>query len=265
MLLNRLEITGRTNAAKIVLLHGFGGEAAQWKPMMKALEAHGLSSVAFDLPGHAGSLRYPDAGSAKVAAQAVIAALQGSGPYHFVGHSFGGAVIALIALFKRDLVASLTFLAPGGFGPKINASVLKQFAAVRLRPELMDVIGQFYAPRYSVSRSTLDRFSGFRVRGGQTDMMIKISEMITTPEGTQGTLPLAKLSALGIPSTVSWGDKDAIVPVSQAHNLPDADVRILPGIGHTLYEEAFEIVLSTIILQTQMWPGQSPALPWTEC
>jgi pimeloyl-ACP methyl ester carboxylesterase len=253
MQLNRLEITGKSPAAKIVLLHGFGGEASQWKPLMKALEAEGFSSIAFDLPGHAASLNYPDAGSAKVAAQAVIAALEGEGPkdatFHFVGHSFGGAVIALIALFKRDLVASMTFLAPGGFGPDINAAVLKQFAAVRLRPELMDVIGQFYAPRHIVARSTLDRFSGFRVRGGQTDMMIKISEMITTPEGTQGTLPLAKVAAFGIPSTVIWGDKDRIVPVSQAQNLPDANVHILPGIGHTLYEEAFDVVRDTIIQQ----------------
>jgi pimeloyl-ACP methyl ester carboxylesterase len=247
MLLNRLEINSTSDTAKIVLLHGFGGEASQWKPLMKALETRGLSSIAFDLPGHAGSLNYPDAGSAKVAAQAVIAALEGEAPCHFVGHSFGGAVIALIALFKRDLVASLTFLAPGGFGPEINASVLKQFGAVRLRPELMDVIGQFYAPRHIVARSTIDRFSGFRVRGGQTDMMIKISEMITTPEGAQGTLPLAKVAALGIPSTVVWGDKDRIVPVSQAHNLPGADVKILQGIGHTLYEEAFDVVLETIV------------------
>jgi pimeloyl-ACP methyl ester carboxylesterase len=247
MLLNRLEINSTSDTAKIVLLHGFGGEASQWKPLMKALEEHGLSSIAFDLPGHAASLNYPDAGSAKVAAQAVIAALAGESPCHFVGHSFGGAVIALIALFRRDLVASLTFLAPGGFGPEINASVLKQFGAVRLRPELMDVIGQFYAPRHIVARSTIDRFSGFRVRGGQTDMMIKISEMITTPEGAQGTLPLAKVAALGIPSTVIWGDKDSIVPVSQAHNLPDADVKILAGIGHTLYEEAFDVVLETIV------------------
>jgi pimeloyl-ACP methyl ester carboxylesterase len=251
MLLNRLEIKSGSQHANIVLLHGFGGEASQWKPLMKALEAEGLSSIAFDLPGHAASLNYPDAGSAKVAAQAVIAALEGqdgnSTPIHFVGHSFGGAVIALIALFKRDLVASLTFLAPGGFGPEINAAVLKQFGAVRLRPELMDVIGQFYSPRYPIARSTLDRFSGFRVRGGQTDMMMKISNMITTPEGMQGTLPLAKVAALGIPSTVIWGDKDNIVPVSQAYNLPDAEVKILPGIGHTLYEEAFDVVRDVIV------------------
>ncbi len=259
MMLNRIEIAGKANTAKVVLLHGFGGEAAQWKPLMKALEAHGIASIAFDLPGHAGSLNYLDAGPAKVAAQAVIAALENEEPCHFVGHSFGGAVAALVALFRRDLVASLTFLAPGGFGPEINIAVLKQFAAVRLRPELMDIIGQFYAPRHIVARSTLDRFTGFRVRGGQTDMMIKISQIITTPEGMQGVLPHSKLAALGIPSTVIWGDKDKIVPVAQAHNLPEADVLILPGIGHTLYEEAFDVVLGVIVERAKS------ALPSPEC
>lgn len=226
---------------------------------MRALEEQGLSSIAFDLPGHAGSLHYPDAGSAKVAAQAVIAALEGEAACHFVGHSFGGAVIALVALFRRDLVASLTFLAPGGFGPEINVAVMQQFAAVRLRPDLMDVIREFYAPRQIVARSTLDRFSGFRVRGGQTDMMIRICGIITTPEGTQGTLPLAKLAALGVPTTVIWGEKDKIVPVSQAHNLPGSDVKILPGIGHTLYEEAFDVVMRTIVRHAKS------ALPSPEC
>ena len=249
MLLNRIEIKAKPQAPQIVFLHGFGGEASQWKPLMKALEAEGLSTIAFDLPGHAASIHYPDAGSAKVAAQAVIAALEGEGPFHFVGHSFGGAVIALIALFKRDLVASLTFLAPGGFGPEINAPVMKQFGKVVKRDELMDVIGQFYASRSAIGRATLDRFSGFRVRSGQTAMMIKISHILTTPEGTQGMLPLAKLAALNIPSTVIWGDRDAILPVSQAHALPEATVSILKGIGHTLYEEAFDTVLGAIVEQ----------------
>jgi pimeloyl-ACP methyl ester carboxylesterase len=249
--LHRIEVAGEKNAAKIVLLHGFGGEAAQWTPMMKALQAEGHSSIAFDLPGHGASINYPDAGSAKVAALAVIAALEGETACHFVGHSFGGAVIALIALIKPDLVANLMFLAPGGFGTEINAPVLKKFGAVRLRPELMDIIGEFYAPRYPIGRATIDRFAGFRVRAGQTDMMTKISHMITTPEGTQGILPLAKIAVLGIPSTVIWGDKDKIVPISQAHNLPDAEVKILQGVGHTLYEEAFDVVRDTILSQAQ--------------
>jgi pyruvate dehydrogenase E2 component (dihydrolipoamide acetyltransferase) len=254
------------DAPVIVLLHGFGGEAAQWMPLMQALNGQGLSSVAFDLPGHAASLHYPDAGSAKVAAEAVIAALESmvepSKPYHFAGHSFGGAVIALIALLRRDLAASLTFLAPGGFGPHINAAALQRFAAAMTRDELRDVTRPFYAPGTRIGRDALERLCRFRLQSGQTDMLVKIAAMITKPaatpekqgtqdrpdsQGSQGTLPLEKLAALHIPSTVMWGAEDAIIPVSQAIALTGANVKILPGIGHTLYEEALDPVRDAIV------------------
>ena len=41
------------------------------------------------------------------------------------------------------------------------------------------------------------------------------------------------------------------VPVSQAHALPDAEVIILKDIGHTLYEEASDVVRDTILKQAQ--------------
>lgn len=255
------------DAPVIVLLHGFGGEAAQWVPLMQALNGKGLSSMAFDLPGHAASLHYPDAGSAKVAAEAVIAALESmvepSKPYHFVGHSFGGAVIALIALLRRDLAASLTFLAPGGFGPHINAAALQRFAAAITRDELSDVTRPFYAPGTTLSDAALERLCRFRLQAGQTAMLVKIAAMITKPaatpetqenqsiQGSQGTLPLEKLAALHIPSTVIWGAEDGIIPVSQAYALPGAKIKILPGIGHTLYEEALDPVRDAIVEQAR--------------
>ncbi len=60
-------------SAIVVFLHGFGGEAAQWKPLFKAMPDVGARLIAYDLPGHAGSLGFPDAGPPKVAAMAVIA------------------------------------------------------------------------------------------------------------------------------------------------------------------------------------------------
>lgn len=228
--------------------------------------------MAFDLPGHAASLNYPDAGSAKVAAEAVIAALEStvepSKPYHFAGHSFGGAVMALIALMRRDLAASLTFLAPGGFGPHINAAALQRFAAAITRDELSDVTRPFYAPGTGIGRDALDRLCQFRLQAGQTAMLVKIAAMITKPaetlhtqenqgiQGSQGTLPLEKLAALHIPSTVIWGAEDRIIPASQAGALPGANVKILHDIGHTLYEEALDPVCDTILERVQFCKEQ---------
>ena len=48
---------------------------------------------------------------------------------HLIGHSMGGAVASLVTLMDPDRVASLTLLAPGGFGPDVNVDVLHDWAA----------------------------------------------------------------------------------------------------------------------------------------
>ena len=244
--LGRIEQPGLEGRATVVLLHGFGGEAIQWKPLMRRLAVTGARIVAFDLPGHAASLNYPDAGSAKVAAQAVVAELADLGPVHLVGHSKGGAVAGLVALFAPDKVASLTFLAPGGFGPEINAAVLRRYGAVRNRADMLKVLHHFYAPGYRVGLATMDRMVGMRARGGQPEMLERMSRVITNDDGTQGTLPLGKIAAAGKPMSVVWGSADAIIPAAQAHAMPGAEVTVLDGIGHMLYEEAPEAITDII-------------------
>jgi len=50
------------------------------------------------------------------------------------------------------------------------------------------------------------------------------------------------LHRLTMPTLVLWGDQDRIVPVEQAavwaEKVPNAEVRILPGVGHLLFDES---------------------------
>ncbi|MGT2467378.1 alpha/beta fold hydrolase [Mesorhizobium atlanticum] len=87
--------------------------------------------LAYDLPGHSHSLQCEGMGGAKPAARAILADLAARQltKVHLVGHSMGGAVATLMALADSGRVASLTLLAPGGFGPEINAALLRRYAA----------------------------------------------------------------------------------------------------------------------------------------
>ena len=109
---------GPPSAIPVVLLHGFGGHAASWAPV-KRLFAQTTRSLTFDLPGHARSLHFPGFGSPRVAALALLWELEMRGieKAHIAGHSMGGAVAMLMAMEKPEAVASLTLVAPGGFGP----------------------------------------------------------------------------------------------------------------------------------------------------
>src|SRR5690606_17174158 len=80
-------------AETLVLLHGFGGTHHVWDDIAPVL-AQSAAVLRYDLPGHGGSLDYPDAGTPKVAAQAILADLaeRGIARAHFIGHSMGGAI-----------------------------------------------------------------------------------------------------------------------------------------------------------------------------
>jgi pimeloyl-ACP methyl ester carboxylesterase len=238
-------------AEKVVFLHGFAGEGAQWLPIMAALGEHGTASVAFDLPGHAGSLAYPEAGAVKVAAQAVLAELATFGqPVHLVGHSMGGAVAGLIALFAPHAVASLIFLSPGGFGADINAPALRGFAKAATLPDLSAALGPFFAAGFAPGSSRLASMLAMRQKPGQLAMLEWICGNLVREDGTQGTLPLAKIAAIGKPMHVIWGTEDQIVPVAQADALPGASTTLLPGIGHMLHEEAPQEIVKSVLRQT---------------
>lgn len=228
-----------TGTDPIVLLHGFGGDHTAWREIQPALAEHRLT-IAYDLPAHGGSLNYPDAGSAKTAALAVLDDFKARGidRVHLVGHSMGGAVACLVALFDPKRVATITLLAPGGFGPDINHRLLTRYAAAENREQLtacLEAMTGWYSP---IRDETVEHFLTARAVPGQRQMLIEMAKGLAR-DGRQGLLPLEKIAELNVPVTVVWGELDNVLPVSQLEGLPTGfAVRRLPKLGHMLPDEA---------------------------
>lgn len=240
------------NTKPVVFLHGFGGMAAQWNELQTEISEH-APTLAYDLPGHSGSLNFPNAGPAKVAAKAIIADLnqRGIAQARFVGHSMGGAIAGLIALFNPALVASLTLLAPGGFGPQINIEVLKKWASAQSEAELRDVIPNFFATDYRLPDAYVELHTKARQVKGANQALIGIADNMTT-NGEQGQLPVDDILVKNIPTSLIWGDSDAIIPVSQALPLKDkVALHILNGVGHSPAEESYEVVKKVLLDQVK--------------
>ncbi len=240
--------TAETDALPVVFLHGFGGLSSQWEPLQLAL-SHLTSSLAYDLPGHGGALNYPGFGPPKVAARAVIADLSARclDRVHLVGHSMGGAISSLVALFDPQRVASLTLLAPGGFGPEIDQKMLEQWAGAQTHEEFAQLLPHFFAPGFHVSEEMITPHVKARSQPGAGEALQKIAREVFV-NGKQGMLPLDALLALDVPLSLIWGTLDSIIPVSHALPLEGrVDLHIVEDMGHMPVEEQPELVKKVIL------------------
>jgi pimeloyl-ACP methyl ester carboxylesterase len=121
----RLEVEGRRIQAwrwgargrpAVVLVHGWGGQAAQLSSFVPALLARGFAVVGFDAPGHGRS--GGGRSSAPELARTLLALAQRIGAVHgIVAHSLGGAAVTLAL---RDGLAAerVVFIAPAAVPPE---------------------------------------------------------------------------------------------------------------------------------------------------
>ncbi|MDX8483001.1 alpha/beta fold hydrolase [Mesorhizobium sp. VK24D] len=251
-----------TGSKTIVFLHGFGSCHSIWRDVIARL-APSVRALAYDLPGHGYSLEYQDAGGARHAALAILAdlAARGLGKVHLVGHSMGGAIATLMALADPERVATLTLLAPGGFGPEINGPLLRRYAAAVDRTEIGACLAAMSGPRSVPPRNVVDALFQMRERPGQLQRLVKAAAAMTKGE-RQGTIPRQQLDTLNMPVLVVWGTDDPVLPVHQAESLPSHfHLHHVLGAGHMLVEEAPDLIAEIVRRNTRRrGRAQRPAL-----
>lgn len=86
---------GGAGDATLLLLHGMGGSAAVWQPLIELLDER-WSWVAPDLSGH-GHSASPERYSFESMARVVAGTLESGRPVAVLGHSLGGAIALALA------------------------------------------------------------------------------------------------------------------------------------------------------------------------
>lgn len=236
------------SAPPIVLLHGFGGDCQTWLNLQTAL-AGSRRSIAFDLPGHGHALDWPTIGNAGVSSKAVFQSLEAMDlrRVHLVGHSMGGAVAALTALRGPERVASLTLLAPGGFGPEINHKLLRRYAAATDPAEMEMLLEQFFGWEFRLPKFLAKTAAENRARPGAVETLLALVEEILDGD-TQKTLPKDDIAALSMPIKVIWGTQDRVLPTRQSHKLPGIiATHIFERVGHMPHLEIPQEVTKLIL------------------
>jgi pyruvate dehydrogenase E2 component (dihydrolipoamide acetyltransferase) len=228
-----------TDGDVILLVHGYGGDRNSWLFLQEPLAAK-YRVYALDLPGHGTSAKDVGDGSPGVLADAVTGVLDALGATraHLVGHSMGGAVALTAAARDPGRIASLTLIAPSGFGPEINAGYLRGFADAQTRRELKPVVGQLFADESLVTRQLVDDLLAYKRLDGVDEALHALLGALLDGNRQAGD-SAALIATFGdaVPVTVVWGREDRVIPAAQAESVPGAERHLIDRAGHMPHME----------------------------
>jgi pimeloyl-ACP methyl ester carboxylesterase len=212
--------------------------------------------ISLDLPGH-GLTRAPQNYQPTISnfadASAQLAAVLGLEKYTVVGNSMGGHTAWILALRHRANVEALVLSDAGGWYDSegsvtqpwvfrlINNDYIAPYLAnIDPKPLMKNGLEAAFADKSMATNRLVNRYSDMALAPGHRPMLGAITRGVSQEE----VASKEKLALIKVPTLILWGDKDELVPVSNARKFNEAiagsKVIIYPNIGHLPYEEAAE-------------------------
>ncbi len=248
----------------LVLLHGAGDNALDWRWVMPALAAtHRV--YAPDLPGSPDSAR-PVADYSPVFFERFVTAFVdalGIGRATFVGNSLGGLVALRVALSAPRRVRAMVLVDGAGLGRTINpafTSVNVPLLSEAAIPFWRRPVGAyqrawgrtallFAHPPGSVPREWLAEQCRLALSPGYLEAHLSVLRAVVDPGGQREVL-LDRLPHLEMPTLVIWGTRDRVFPHSQARaavaHLPEGSLALIPDCGHMPHVECPDRFLAAL-------------------
>jgi len=260
----RLELAGMSTAVleggegpSVVLLHGQGGWAGVWLPVMADL-ARDHRVVAPDLPG-LGASRVngapPDTGRV-LAWLGELLDRTCPAPPVLVGVSLGGSIAARFAAAHGDRLSGLVLVGMGGLVGKVRIPPAMLLALVRhsLRPTertAMGMLRQVSVDVERVQRRMGDRWAPFRAYSlelARTPSVRQANRNLLRELGLR-QLPPEEVARIDVPTSLIWGRQDRVMPLASAK---EASVRygwpldVIDDAGHFLGADQPEAFLQAL-------------------
>ena len=222
----------RPKGRRLLYVHGTGCTGEVWGPHMGAMaEAH--TSVAIDLPGHG---RSPGRGFRGVGDYTYfvveLARMLGWDRFVIVGHSLGGAVALLTALYHADRLDGLV-LVDTGARLRVDPALLRasRDAAEKGRAPASD---RSWAYASTTPQAVVDAVEKLTA---DTDPRVTYCDWIA--DDTFDVM--SRLKDVGVPTLVACGAEDRLTPVKYhqflAAQIPGARLTVVEKAGHWMFWE----------------------------
>jgi pimeloyl-ACP methyl ester carboxylesterase len=250
-----------------LFVHGLGGASTNWTDLAGQLRG-AVDATAIDLPGFGRSGPALNRDYRQNAhCRSVIRYLEdsGRGPVHLIGNSMGGAISALVASSRPDLVRTLTLISPAvpdirlrlypvRYNPRMALLVLPGLAEPALRRGSAK-LGAEQVVRGTISLCFADarRFPPQRFAESVEEAkeraqmpwaaqaMVRSGRGLAAVGARGGPGFWSALQRIAAPTLVLWGEADRLVAPDLApyvtSAVPAARLLVLPDIGHVAMME----------------------------
>lgn len=224
-------VEGPASGEPVVLVHGLGGSAEDWRNLAPYLARAGYRVYMPDLPGF-GRSEQPAGFSYSVRDQAAIVIgfmdTLGLKQVDLGGWSMGGWIVQIVAGAAPERILRLMIFDSAGLHiePNWDTRLFTPTSADQL-----DQLDRLLMPHPPVVPGFVVR-DILRVSSERAWVIQRaLASMLTGGDVTDQLLPRLKMPVL-----IAWGDKDSIMPLAQGqamHQLmPQSDLEIFAGCGH---------------------------------
>jgi pimeloyl-ACP methyl ester carboxylesterase len=237
---------GPRDAPALIMLHGLGSSLHTWEAWAQALEGQ-YRVIRLDLPGSGLSPPDPTGNYTDARSLALISALmdqRGVERATLVGNSLGGRIAWSFAAQHPQRTDKLILISPDGFAspgfaygeaPKVSP-IFGLMRYVLPKALLRSNVAASYGDLSRLKPETMDRYYDLMLAPGARSALLQRMEqtVLVAPE------PL--LRRIDAPVLLLWGEKDALIPFSNAadytRSLRNSRLVSFPALGHVPFEEA---------------------------
>ncbi len=261
-----LESGDATHGDPVLMVHGVGGWAENWREVMEPIARTGRRAIAVDLPGFGeseapGRVRHfgpRDAFYARFMRELMDA--MGLRSAHVVGNSMGGAVAYLTAVTAPERTRSLALVASGGLGTDI--ALFLRLATLPGMITLSRLLGRPAQAR-EVLRTCFSDVSRIpprlyeeaeRYGFASYPEFVRALRSGVTVFGVRESLRrhwIDQASRYDGPVVVVWGREDQVLPIRHVGDaravFPRAEIRVIEGCGHMPMVERPEEFLAALL------------------
>ncbi|MGW2920684.1 alpha/beta fold hydrolase [Streptomyces angustmyceticus] len=236
-------LPGRDDGSAVVFLHGLVMDnlSSFYCTLAGPVSRAGHPVLLYDQRGHGRSDR-PPGGYDRDTAVADLAALLATlgldrRPVHLVGNSYGGVLALHTALVRPDLVASLVL---------IDAQLTGEWVE-RMTDTLSVAALGLEHRRLPEQLAALGRRKEARLTAGADALLNRTTLIEDLAAGAAFTA--RDFARLRHPVLAVYGEHSELLPGARdlAAGAPDCALRVLPGVGHTVLNEATEGLCAAVL------------------